>query len=252
MNAFQTLMWLEFRKYSGWLIGLVALLAGSYWLFVQILRNTSRVVEGSGAVVAFGSTVLIATVVVFTFFYGAESGRDYRNGRWALLIGSPLPGWLHLTVRVLFSFVVITLFTFAMLAMIQQMAFKPVGVEVPLGSYLSLWVYCLGGLPVIIFSLFTTMFTTAYLPRKAQVIAGFVGVLGFFELISFVARLLEKVAFRLPTWKVPLPDFSRLQTDIQGEMGVANGLPTEGFLALLVVSALLFYLTSRMWHEVEA
>ncbi len=254
MNAFTTLMWLEFRKYNGWLLGLVAILAGCAWLFSQILRNLpTNQFEGTGAVLGIGLTTLIGLINAFAFFYGAEAGRDYRNGRWTLLLGSPLPGWLQVSVRVLFAFLVVTGLTIGMITLIYQMAIKPAGVVVPLGFFLSLWTYVLGGLPIIAFSLFLSMFTTAYLPRKTQVIAGFVGVLGSTYLVGLLVRLLEPIGYRLPAWQVPLPNFSMLPADTRNELTINNqGLPTEVFIALLVVSALLFYLTSRMWHEVEA
>lgn len=196
---------------------------------------------------------MIGLIMIFIFFYGAEAGRDYRSGRWSLLLGSPLPGWMQMGSRVLFAFLAITLFSALMLGLMHIMLIKPMGIVIPLGFYLSLWLYGLGGLPLILFGLFGTLFTTAYLPRKTQNIAGFVAVLGSGSLLALLSQLLSKIMFSLPPWIIPMPTVDGVPIDFKdSDVQFGNHLPTEGFVALLLISALLFYATSRMWTEVEA
>lgn len=249
MNAFRTLLWLELRKFGA--IGLGLLLGVAIWFLVarQIFEWNGANLESVSAVFIVAMLVAVALSTAFLVVLGLDFSREYRAGRWPLLLGSPQPGWLHLAAKAVFGMGVLTLFNGGLwLGQIYWLDQAGVGLPFMLG--LGVWLYLLGGLALVVPALFLGLWVSAYIPGRAIWIAFLVGIFGFGQLVEWIERLLRDQLYQLlPPWKLPLPRFENPSAE-QGE-GFAV-LPAEGFVLLLILTALFFVAASRLWQEVEA
>jgi|UniRef100_A0A7C3H9Z4 hypothetical protein len=251
MNTFLTLLWLEFRKFSGF--GLALLVVGVLWFFVarQFFEWNGSNLESAAAVL--GITFLSAFVASMAFLVALAQDftREYRAGRWALLLGAPQPGWLHLAVKALFGLVVLTLFNGGMW-LVQAFWLGQAGVNLPFSLGASVWLYLLGGLALVIPALFTGLWIAAYIPGKATTLAFFIGAIGLGQVLEWNARLFGNWFYQLlPPWRLPAPTLEQ-NPMVRLQLERFPGLPTEGFVLLAVLTALFFLAASRLWQEVEA
>ncbi len=251
MNAFTTLLWLEFRKFG--VFGLALLLGGVAWFFVarQIFEWNGNNLESATAVFATTAVSAIGLSMAFLFALGLDFGREYRAGRWALLLGSPQPGWLHLAAKAVFGLVVLTLFNGGMW-LVQAFWLSQVGIGLPFSLGASVWLYLLGGLVLVVPALFLGLLVAAYIPGKATIIAFIIGVIGLGQVLEWSARFFGDRFYKLlPAWKLPAPSVEQ-NPAVRMQWDSFPGLPTEAFVILLVLTALFFFATSRLWQEVEA
>ncbi len=245
MSAFGTLLWLEFRKQGTFALGMLMVVAGWSLLLRQFFAWGAEPSIVALAVVA--STLMLAGAVVaaYLLWLGLDFAREYRNGRWSLLLGAPQPGWLHLSARLLFACGALTLFAAGMWGALAFWLGR-VGLEWPLGLGFALWAYGLGGAVLVVPVLFIGLLVAAYLPARAGLLAFLVGLLGLGQLSEWGLRLFGEQFYRwLPPWRLPLPSLG--QVPLEG----FPGLPSEAFILLLGFCALLFLVMSRLWQEVE-
>lgn len=251
MNAFTTLLWLEFRKFSGF--GLALLVVGVLWFFVarQFFEWNGNNLESAAAI--FGVTFLSAFVASMAFLVALaqDFAREYRAGRWALLLGSPQPGWLHLAVKALFGLALLTLFNGGMW-LVQAFWLGQAGIHLPFGLGASAWLYLLGGLALVVPALFTGLWIAAYIPSKATTLAFIIGAIGLGQVLEWSVRLLGNWFYKLlPAWKLPAPSVEH-NPAVWMQWDGFPGLPSEGFVLLVLLTALFFVVASRLWQEVEA
>lgn len=253
MTGLTTLLWLEMRKH-GLLILLLWLGVGAWYLLAGQLLNAVRRESGSSeaalAVLFATLGLTIGGTMTFLAFQGVDFAREHRVGRLSLLLGSPLAGWVHILARVLVCLVFLSVFLWGMWWVMAFWLAK-VGVMVPMGMASKVWLYGLGGLPLVVFALFIGLMSAAFLSRRTSAIAGFVAFAGVVQLLDYASQGIGRWLYTLPAWKLPAP---RVAGSPQIQLGWAlfPGLPGEGFLLLLGLSAVLFFLLSRIWNEVEA
>ncbi|GIW25302.1 hypothetical protein [Meiothermus sp.] len=251
MNAFTTLLWLELRKFG--VLGLGLLLGGAALFLVarQIFEWNGRNLESAAIASALTGFAAVGLSTAFLFALGLDFGREYRAGRWPLLLGSPQPGWLHLAAKSVFGVGVLTLFNGG-LWLVQTFWLGQAGVGLPFGLGAGLWLYLLGGLSLVVPALFLGLWVAAYIPGKATLIAFIIGALGLGQVLEGSARLLGNPFYKwLPAWKLPAPSVEQ-NPAVRVQWENFPGLPSEGFVILLVLTALFFYASSRLWQEVEA
>ncbi len=250
-NVFTTLLWLEFRKFG--VFGLGLLLGVVAWFFVarQIFEWNGPNLESAAFVLATTGFAALGVSMAFLFALGLDFGREYRAGRWSLLLGSPQPGWLHLAAKTLLGAGVLTLFNGG-LWLVQAYWLGQAGVGLPFGLGVGVWLYLLGGLTLVVPALFLGLWVAAYIPGKATLIAFIIGAIGLGQVLEWSIRLWGNQFYRwLPAWKLPAPSVEH-NPAVRMQWESFPGLPTEAFVILSVLTALLFFATSRLWQEVEA
>lgn len=251
MNAFLTLLWLELRKFGAFGLGLLLGAVAWFLLARQIFVVNGSSLESAMAVlvttVMFAGSVGVALLIAL----GLDFAREYRAGRWSLLLGSPQPAWLHLAAKAVFGAAVLTLFNAAVWFTLTFWLAQA-GIGLPLGLGAGIWLYGLGGLALVVPTLFLGLWTAAYIPGKATLIALVVGLVGMGQVLEWSLWLWGDQFYKLlPAWRLPAPVLEEnLSTRLQWES--FPGLPTEGFVLLLALTALFFFAASRLWQEVEA
>ncbi len=251
MNAFTTLLWLELRKFG--VFGFALLLGVLAWFLVarQIFEWNGNNFESAAVVFATTAVGAVGLSMVFLFALGLDFGREYRAGRWSLLLGSPQPGWLHLAAKAVFGVMVLTLFNGGMW-LVQAFWLGQVGISMPFSLGASVWLYLLGGLALVVPALFLGLLVAAYIPGKATLLAFIIGTIGMGQVLEWSARLFGGQFYELlPAWKLPAPSVEQSPA-VRMQWDSFPGLPTEAFVILLVLTALFFLVTSRLWQEVEA
>jgi hypothetical protein len=248
MQAFTTLFWIEFQRLKNLGLAMLIGLVGFYLLALQTLNRESGTDFTSVFYLAISIAVAFCFVVALLFIQARSFGTEYGAGRWPLLLGSPQPGWLHLGTRLLASMLLFTLFT----AVYSSIFSFWIGASsASLNSlWLHLWAYLLGGANFIVPTLFIGLFSAIYLPRKASVIAFFVGWLGTSTVIGLFLSAWGRLGLDLGDWKLPeiatSPGLSRLYSGT----GI-SALPMEGFVLPSLISVALFVLASYIWQEAE-
>lgn len=251
INTFRTLLWLELRKLGVFGLGLMLGVVGWFFVARQIFEWNGRNFES--AAVVFGTTAVVALGVSLALLIalGLDFGREYRAGRWSLLLGSPQPSWLHLAAKAVLGAGVLTLFNGG-LWLVQTYWLGQVGITLPFGLGAGLWLYLLGGLALVVPALCLGLWVAAYIPGKATLIALIIGALGLGQVLEWSVRLLGDQFYRwLPAWKLPAPSVEQ-NPAVRVQWESFPGLSTEAFLILTVLTALLFLVASRLWQEVEA
>lgn len=251
MNTFLTLLWLELRKFGviglGLLLGVVAWFLLARQIFVWNGNSFESAVAVFSTTAFFVAGVSAALLVVLA----QDFWREYRAGRWPLLLGSPQPAWLHLAAKAFFGGAVLSLFNGAVW-FILTFWLAQAGVGLPVGLGAGLWLYWLGGLAWVVPVLFLGLWTAAYIPGKATLIALVVGVVGMGQVLEWSVRLFGDLFYRLlPPWRLPAPTLEQ-NPMVRLQLERFPGLPTEGFVLLAVLTALFFLAASRLWQEVEA
>lgn len=251
LNAFSTLLWLELRKFGLFGLGLVLGVVGWFLLTRQIFAWNGSNLESAIAVFTTTSLVAVGVGAALLVALGLDFGREYRAGRWALLLGSPQPAWLHLVARAVFGVAVLTLFNGAMW-LIQAFWLSQAGIILPFGLGAGIWLYLLGGLALVVPALFLGLWLAAYIPGKATLIALVMGVVGMGQVLEWSLRLFGGQFYQLlPFWRLPAPTVEQ-NPGVRAQWESFPGLPTEGFVLLLALTGLFFFVTSRLWQEVEA
>jgi hypothetical protein len=251
MNAFSTLLWLEFRKFS--VFGLVLLLGVVAWFLVarQIFEWNGNNLESAAVVFAITAVSAAGLSLAFLFALGLDFGREHRAGRWGLLLGSPPPGWLHLAVKTVFGMAALTLFNGGMW-LVQAFWLGQAGIGLPLGLGAGVWLYLLGGLGLVVPALFLGLLVAAYIPGKATTLAFIIGAVGLGQVLEWSVRLFGGQFYKLlPAWKLPAPSVEQ-NPEVRMQWDSFPGLPTEAFVIQLMLTALFFFAASRLWQEVEA
>ena len=248
MNTFSTLFWLETRKFGLLTLALWAGVVAWHLIAGRILSLSGNSDQAGAAVAGLSLALALGGSFLFLILQASDFGRDYRSGRWPLLLGAPHGGWQHLFPRVLFALGALGVFNWG-LWLVMNFWIARLGLVFPLGFGFKIWLYLLGGLPFIIIFLFVGLLVAAYLPSKANVIVFVVGVLGLGQVLELAVRLLGPYFYRLPAWTLPAP---RINSRIDLDMSVFPGLPSELFLLLALLSLGLLLVMHRMWQEVEA
>ncbi|KZK15042.1 ABC transporter permease [Meiothermus taiwanensis] len=251
MKPFTTLLWLDSRKFTG--IGLMLLVLGVAWFFVARQIFVWNGANPGSALAVVATTLLMASgvSVALLIVLALDFAREYRAGRWALLLGSPQPAWLYLAAKAVFGGAVLTLFNGAMW-FIQSFWLAQAGVGLPFSLWASLWLYQLGGLALVVPALFLGFWVAAYIPGRATLLALVVGLLGMGQVLEWSLRLFGDQFYKLlPAWKLPAPNVAQ-SPGVRMQWEAFPGLPSEGFVILLFLSLLFFVLASRLWQEVEA
>ncbi len=251
MNALKTLLWLEFRKFGVFGLGLLLVVAGWFFMARQTFEWNGYNLESAAMVFAVTAFVAVGGSIACLAALMMDFGREYRAGRWSLLLGSPQPGWLHLAAKTVLGAGVLTLFNGGMW-LVQTFWLGQVGVSLPIGLGAGVWLYLLGGLALVVPALFLGLWVAAYIPGKATLIATVIGALGLGQVLEWSTRLLSGAFYKwLPPWKLPAPSVEQSPA-VRMQWDSFPGLPTEAFVILSVLTALFFYATSRLWQEVEA
>ncbi|GIW34814.1 hypothetical protein [Meiothermus sp.] len=251
MNALTTLLWLELRKFGVFGLGLLLVVAGWFFMARQTFEWNGYKLESAAIVLAFTAFVAVGGSIAYLAALIMDFGREYRAGRWSLLLGSPQPGWLYLAARTLMGVGVLTLFNGG-LWLVQTFWLSQVGVSLPIGLGAGIWLYLLGGLALVVPALFLGLWVAAYIPGKATLIALIIGVMGLGQALEWGARLWGSQFYRwLPAWKLPAPGVEQ-NPAVRMEWENFPGLPSEAFVILSVLTALFFFAASRLWQEVEA
>ncbi|ADD28906.1 MULTISPECIES: hypothetical protein [Meiothermus] len=251
INTFSTLIWLELRKFGVFGLGLLLGVAAWFLLARQIFAWTGSNLESAIAVVSTTAFFAMCVNTVLLVGLAQDFWREYRAGRWSLLLGSPQPAWLHLAAKAVFGGAVLSLFNGAVW-LIMTFWLAQVGMGLPLGLGASLWLYALGGLALVVPALFLGLWVTAYTPGKATLIALVMGVVGMGQVLEWSVRLFGDLFYKLlPPWRLPAPTFEQ-NPAVRGLWESFPGLPTEGFVLSLALMVPLFWAASRLWQEVEA
>lgn len=251
INAFGTLLWLELRKFGVFGLGLLLVVAGWFFMAQQTFEWNGYNFESGAMVFAVTAFVAVGGSIAYLAALIMDFGREYRAGRWSLLLGSPQPGWLYLAAKAVLGAGVLTLFNGG-LWLVQTYWLGQVGITLPFGLGAGLWLYLLGGLALVVPALCLGLWVAAYIPGKATLIALIIGALGLGQVLEWSVRLLGDQFYRwLPAWKLPVPSVEH-NPAVRMQWESFPGLPTEALLILAVLTALFFLVASRLWQEVEA
>lgn len=249
VNPLPTLLWLELRKHTGWLMVLGGLLALSLVVVVRVRQEAGgRSLDELGELFAvqFGLFSLAAFAGFLLLLIAL--GRASRAETW-LLVSLP-PGLTHQLARFLFGGAVLLVFA-EVLAGLFWWGARGFGLEVSLmgmlGFALYLVILCL---PLLALALLGQNLTLAYGLSRLGWLSGIATVLGSFALLGWLFELSARTVYSfLPVW--PFPALRFAGRDLLQEVPV-TGFPSEPLLYALVLTALVIVLAGRVWDEVEA
>ncbi|WP_276953761.1 hypothetical protein [Allomeiothermus silvanus] len=249
VNPMPTLLWLELRKQTGWLMVLGGILALSVVVVIRVRQEAGgRSLNELGELFAvqFGLFALAAFAGFLLLLIAL--GRAGRAESWLLL--SVPPGVTHQLARFFFAGAVLLVFA-EVLAGLFWWGARGFGLEVgllgTLGLALYLVILCL---PLLALALLGQNLTLAYGLSRLGWLSGIATVLGVFALLGWLFELSARTVYSfLPVWPFPALRFQGV--DLLAEVPV-TGLPSEPLLYALVITALVIVLAGRIWDEVEA
>lgn len=249
VNPLPTLLWLELRKHTGWLMVLGGILALSLVVVLRVRQEAAgRPFNDQGELFAVQFGLLFLAALMGFLLLLIALGRAARAEIW-LLVSVP-PGITHQLARFIFGATVLLVFA-GVLAGLLWWGSRGFGLEVSLLGMLGLALYLvILGLPLLALALLGQNLTLAYGLSRLGWLSGIATALGVFALSGWLFELSARTIYSfLPVW--PFPALRFAGQDLLRAVPV-SGLPSEPLLYALVLTALVIGLAGRVWDEVEA
>lgn len=249
VNPMPTLLWLELRKQTGWLMVLGGILVLSLVVVFRVRQEAiGQPLDKVGELFAAQFALFVLAAFAGFLLLLAALGLAGRAESWLLL--SVPSGLTHQLARFLFAGVVLWIFAEALAGLFWWGA-GGFGLEVSLLGTLGLALYgVILGLPLLALALLGQTLTLAYGLSRLGWLSGIATVLGVFALLGWLFELSARTVYSfLPVWPFPALRFQGV--DLLAEVPV-TGLPSEPLLYALVITALVIVLAGRIWDEVEA
>jgi hypothetical protein len=261
MNAWRTLVWLEWRRSRVWAGALLGSLLFWAWGLNQVrFADPGRQVATRAGLLSLAAAI---GAVVLCLMIGRIRS-ETRHGQYQVLLLTPPRGDLHIGAR--FAFAATTaLIYYIIIGGLFWWTLSRAGVAFDLEAAVELLVACpLYGIgllvaPAMAWTLLLMVFISAYRVSGPGWIPGTVMILATPFLLRWIGEGLSSVAYSLPGWR--LLDSVRVAVEsvpqdpeVQIEMVRATtmGVPQEPFWGLIAMTLIMLLLAGRLWQEVEA
>ena len=263
MKGFKTLLWLEHRRSWVWAVSLLGSLAFWAWGIkqVRVMDVAERLgIRGGLLAMACGIGAVVLCLMI------GRIRAETRHGQYQVLLLTPPSGYAHIAARYLY--VAAVAFTyFITIGFLYWWIMALAGIHLDPTTLVELilavpfYAISVTVLPLLAWTLLLMVFVSAFRISGPGWVPGTVMILGTPFAFRWLVNGIVRVSYSLPGWRLfanaPQALIERfgqpdLETTMQFNEIIYNGLPVEPLLIMLALTAVLLAVAGRIWQEVEA